>query len=71
VNFQKISKDLPNVGEEQLVGHLAALAEIVKAAPTTFEQKSDVIISFLVKEVLMQPATYGDVCIVSCRYTAT
>ncbi|KIJ30528.1 hypothetical protein M422DRAFT_36533 [Sphaerobolus stellatus SS14] len=49
-----IAKSLPTAGEDLLVGHLAALAELVKHLPDAFEQKSEVIVAFIVKEVLMR-----------------
>lgn len=48
--------------EELLVAHLAALAELAKSAPYAFEQKSDVIVGFLVKQVLMQLRPSDEVC---------
>jgi sister chromatid cohesion protein PDS5 len=35
------------------VAHITALAQLAKMAPDAFESKSDVIMAFLLKEVLM------------------
>ncbi len=38
--------------DEKLVAHIAVLAQLALRAPDAFEQKSDVVTAFLVKEVL-------------------
>jgi len=38
------------------VAHITALAQLAKMAPDAFESKSDVIMAFLLKEVLMTPS---------------
>jgi len=53
---QAIAKSLPKANEQHLVGHLAALAEIAKYMPDAFEQKSEVIVAFLVQNLLLQPS---------------
>lgn len=47
---------LNDVPEDQLVAHLASLAQFVRFAPEAFEEKSDVITTFLLKKVLMLPS---------------
>ncbi|EJD05552.1 uncharacterized protein FOMMEDRAFT_132048 [Fomitiporia mediterranea MF3/22] len=49
-----IATSLPEAESETLVAHLAVLVEMVRSAPDAFEQRSDVIIEFLLKEVLMK-----------------
>ncbi|THH06894.1 hypothetical protein EW145_g3765 [Phellinidium pouzarii] len=51
-----IAEDLPKVDSETLVARIAVLVEMVRFAPDAFEQKSDVIIAFLLKETLLQPS---------------
>ncbi|KAA1473006.1 cohesin-associated protein Pds5 [Dentipellis sp. KUC8613] len=43
--------------DETLVAHLAVLREFASAAPDAFEKRSQDIMSFVVKNVLMQPVT--------------
>lgn len=51
-----------NAAPPTLVGHLAFLAEIAKKVPAAFEQKSDVIISFIVQTLLLQAVSANPVC---------
>ena len=44
-----------------MVAHIAALAQLAKLAPDAFENKSDVIMAFLLKEVLMTHGTHDPV----------
>jgi sister chromatid cohesion protein PDS5 len=50
-----LSEGLPNVAEEELVAHIAVLAEIARDRPSAFETKSEDIMGFIVKQVLMKP----------------
>jgi len=52
---EKISNSLSETEPSLLVARIAALAQIARYAPDAFEQKSDVIVSFLLKNVLMVP----------------
>lgn len=49
---QFITDELEDVDPEKLVAHIAVLAQLALRAPDAFEQKSDVVMSFLVKQVL-------------------
>ena len=53
---QSIADRLPEADPEQLVAHITVLAQLAKMAPDAFESKSDVIMAFLLKEVLMTPS---------------
>lgn len=56
-NFgQSIADRLSEADPEQLVAHITVLAQLAKMAPDAFETKSDVIMAFLLKEVLMTPS---------------
>ncbi|EIN08867.1 hypothetical protein PUNSTDRAFT_67344 [Punctularia strigosozonata HHB-11173 SS5] len=50
-----IADSLPEAVDEQLVAYVAVLQQLAHMAPDAFEQKSDVIIAHLLKEVLMAP----------------
>ncbi|KAF8726601.1 hypothetical protein AX14_007667 [Amanita brunnescens Koide BX004] len=52
---ESISNSLSETEPSALVARIAALAQIARYAPDAFEQKSDVIVSFLLKNVLMVP----------------
>jgi len=54
---QSIVENLPEAPEDQVVAHLAVLAQFAKFAPNAFEHKSEVIIPFLLKDILMVPST--------------
>ena len=54
---QSIADSLSEANAEQLVAHITVLAQFAKMAPDAFESKSDVIMAFLLKEVLMAPST--------------
>lgn len=58
---QTLADSLPNADEDELVANLAALAEFASASPDAFEQKSDVITAFLLKQVLMVPSPQDEV----------
>ncbi|ELU44304.1 cohesin-associated protein Pds5 [Rhizoctonia solani AG-1 IA] len=50
---QNIASTLPKAKGDTLVAHIAALAEAAKACPEAFEDKSNVITTYLVQELLM------------------
>jgi sister chromatid cohesion protein PDS5 len=60
--LQSICAGLPQADPELLVAHIIVLAQIAKFAPDAFEHNSDVIMAFLVKQVLMEPITPDSVC---------
>ena len=43
---------MEEVESDKLVAHIAVLAQLSLQAPDAFEQKSDVIMAYLVKQVL-------------------
>ncbi|PIL27726.1 hypothetical protein GSI_10879 [Ganoderma sinense ZZ0214-1] len=49
---ESIADDLEEVDLDKLVAHIAVLAQLSLRAPDAFEQKSDVIMAYLVKQVL-------------------
>ncbi|KAI0305166.1 hypothetical protein B0F90DRAFT_1808987 [Multifurca ochricompacta] len=51
-----ISEDLCNVSDYKLVAHLTVLAELAQTSPDAFESKSEVIMNFIVKQILMTPS---------------
>lgn len=53
---QAISKDLKNVDDQRLVAHVAVLAELAHEVPDAFESKSEEIMNFIVKQILMTPS---------------
>ncbi|KII91267.1 hypothetical protein PLICRDRAFT_105332 [Plicaturopsis crispa FD-325 SS-3] len=50
-----ITDALPNASPEVLAAHITVLAQFARLAPDSFEQKSDVIMAFLLKQILMVP----------------
>ncbi|KAI0790526.1 armadillo-type protein [Abortiporus biennis] len=52
---EAISDQLPEVDDDLLVAHVAVLAQFSLLAPDAFEEKSDVIMAFLLKKILMGP----------------
>ncbi|KAF8634850.1 hypothetical protein AX17_004098 [Amanita inopinata Kibby_2008] len=52
---EKISDSLSEEDSAALVARVAALSQLARHAPDAFEQKSDVIMSFLLKNILMVP----------------
>ncbi|KAI0634818.1 armadillo-type protein [Trametes polyzona] len=54
---ESIADSLDEVEPEQLVAHIAVLAQLALRAPDAFEQKSDVVTAFLVKQVLKSSPT--------------
>ena len=51
-HVQSITDDLAEAELDKLVAHIAVLAQLSLRAPDAFEQKSDVIMAYLVKHVL-------------------
>ncbi|KAI0747029.1 armadillo-type protein [Daedaleopsis nitida] len=49
---ESIAENLDEVGPDKLVAHLAVLSQLARRAPDVFEEKSDVIAEFLVKQIL-------------------
>ncbi|KZP25702.1 ARM repeat-containing protein [Athelia psychrophila] len=53
---ETISERLPDANPEQLVAHITVLAQLSRFAPDAFETRSEVIMAFLVKDIVMQPS---------------
>ncbi|KAF8271886.1 armadillo-type protein [Lactarius quietus] len=51
-----ISGDLDNVNDQKLVAHVSVLVELAQMAPDAFESKSEDIMNFIVKQILMSPS---------------
>ncbi|KAH9039613.1 armadillo-type protein [Lactarius pseudohatsudake] len=51
-----ISGDLDNADDHKLLAHISVLAELAQTAPDSFETKSEVIMNFIVKQILMSPS---------------
>ncbi|KAI0280430.1 armadillo-type protein [Russula aff. rugulosa BPL654] len=51
-----ISKELKNVDDQRLVAHVTVLAELAHKVPDAFESKSEEIMNFIVKQILMTPS---------------
>ncbi|KAI0336697.1 hypothetical protein GY45DRAFT_1315302 [Cubamyces sp. BRFM 1775] len=58
--IESISDTLADVDPEKLVAHIAVLAQLALRAPDAFEQKSDVVTAFLVKQVLKSSSADDD-----------
>jgi sister-chromatid-cohesion protein PDS5 len=69
VRAKSIAQGLPNADPELQAAHIAVLAQFASLAPDSFEQKSDVIMAFLLKQVLMTPMP-SDTVWVHCIYSA-
>lgn len=54
--MQTISEDLKGVDDEKLLAHVTVLAELAQMAPDAFESKSEKIMNFVVKQILMSPS---------------
>jgi sister-chromatid-cohesion protein PDS5 len=54
--IQTISEDLKGVDDEKLLAHVTVLAELAQKAPDAFESKSEDIMNFVVKQILMSPS---------------
>jgi sister-chromatid-cohesion protein PDS5 len=54
--FQSIAEKLSTAQPELLVAHTAVLAQFARLAPDAFERKSDVLMTFLIKKLLMVPS---------------
>ena len=59
--MQDILEHLEEATPEQLVAHVAVLVQFARYQPDAFEQKSDTIMAFLLKEVLMKTIPPDDV----------
>jgi hypothetical protein len=53
---QAISEELQNVDDPKLVAHVTVLAELAHKVPDAFESKSEEIMNFIVKQILMTPS---------------
>jgi sister-chromatid-cohesion protein PDS5 len=62
---QTISKDLQNVDDQKLVAHITVLAELAHKVPDAFESKSEEIMNFIVKQILMTPSLRDPVRVLS------
>ncbi|KAI0251942.1 armadillo-type protein [Lactifluus subvellereus] len=51
-----ISEDLNNADDHRLVSRVAVLAELARTASDAFESESEVIMNFIVKQILMTPS---------------
>jgi hypothetical protein len=54
--IKSISEDLQNVDDQKLVAHITVLAELAHKVPDAFESKSEEIMNFIVKQILMTPS---------------
>ncbi|KAG5641986.1 hypothetical protein DXG03_003815 [Asterophora parasitica] len=52
---ESVVESLPGSPPEMLVAHIAVLAQVARFAPDSFEHQSDVIMTFLLKQILMVP----------------
>ncbi|KDQ08190.1 hypothetical protein BOTBODRAFT_118968 [Botryobasidium botryosum FD-172 SS1] len=55
-----VTDDLPKAEGDTIVARLAVLAEMAKSAQDQFEQKSDVITTFLLKDTLLVPTEFRE-----------
>jgi len=53
---QTISEDLKDADDQTLVARITVLAELAQNAPDAFESKSEEIMNFVVKRILMSPS---------------
>ncbi|KDQ60158.1 hypothetical protein JAAARDRAFT_711869 [Jaapia argillacea MUCL 33604] len=53
--INNIADNLAEADEETLVAHVTVLAELARFAPDAFEQRSDVVMAFVLKQVIMVP----------------
>lgn len=51
--FKSISEKLSDATPEELVAHTTVLAQMARFKPDAFEHRSDTIMSFLIKKLLM------------------
>lgn len=65
-SYQSIADALPGAHPYLLAAHMAVLAQLALRAPDAFEQKSDVVTSFLIKKVLMK-SPEPSVCFLSAK----
>lgn len=61
-NFQTIAERLPESSPELLVASVAALDQFVQFAPDSFEHRSDVIMEYLLKQVVSATIPPSEVC---------
>ncbi|KAH7910374.1 armadillo-type protein [Hygrophoropsis aurantiaca] len=54
---ESLAEKLPKAAPQDLVAHITVLAQLAHLVPNAFEDKSDVIMAFLVKKVLMVPTS--------------
>ncbi|KAH9985602.1 armadillo-type protein [Russula vinacea] len=54
--IKAISENLQNVDDQKLVAHVTVLAELAHEVPDAFESKSEEIMNFVVKQILMTPS---------------
>lgn len=59
---QTIADGLQQSDDDTLVARIAALAQLARFAPDAFEHKSDVIMAYLLKQILMIPSPPDPVC---------
>ncbi|KAH9932198.1 armadillo-type protein [Fomitopsis serialis] len=57
---ESIADVLPEAEPDLLAAHIVVLAQLALKAPDAFEQKSDVVTSFLIKKVLMKSQDEND-----------
>ena len=55
-SIKAISENLQNVDDQKLVAHVTVLAELAHEIPDIFESKSEEIMNFVVKQILMTPS---------------
>lgn len=51
--FKSISDKLSEATSEELVAHITVLAQMARFRPAAFEHRSDAIMAFLIKKLLM------------------
>ncbi|KAG8890975.1 hypothetical protein FRB98_002995 [Tulasnella sp. 332] len=55
--MEKLEAALPRVRDTVLLSHLSVLAQFALALPSVFEERSDLVITFIVKEFMMKPSS--------------
>lgn len=58
---QAVVTALPDADPDHLAAHVTVLAQFADRASEAFEQHSDVITSFLLKQILMKPIVVDEV----------
>lgn len=51
---QKLWEALPQATESDLLGNIASLSELARHAPDVFEEKSDVVVAYLLRDLLLR-----------------